>query len=137
MKLSLVVVDDDSISRQMIENILVANGYEVRGAENALEALELIHTRKPNAILLDVVMPQMSGIELLAKLKADVATADIPVILVTSKEQDEDLLRGYRYGADYYITKPFTARQLVYGVRLVLGEEGVAAGESAPSPVRG
>jgi len=137
MKLSLVVVDDDSISRQMIENILIANGYEVRGAENALEALDLVHTRKPNAILLDVVMPQMSGIELLAKLKADAATADIPIILVTSKGQDEDLLCGYRYGADYYIIKPFTARQLVYGVRLVLGEEAGVAGESVPGPVRG
>lgn len=137
MKPSLVVVDDDSIGRQMMENILVANGYEVRGAENALEALDLIRTRKPNAILLDVVMPQMSGIELLAKLKADTATADIPVILVTSKGQDEDLLCGYRYGADYYITKPFTARQLVYGVRLVMGEDATAAEGSVPDPVRG
>ena len=69
------------------------------------------------------MMPQMSGMEVLDRLRANPATAGVPVILVTAKDQDEDLLAGYKYGADYYITKPFSAKQLLYGIGLVLGTE--------------
>ena len=73
-------------------------------------------------VLLDVMMPGMSGLEVLEKLRAEPRNARIPVILLTAKTQDEDVISGYRYGADYYIPKPFTSKQLLYGIRLVLGE---------------
>jgi DNA-binding response OmpR family regulator len=69
------------------------------------------------------MMPGMSGLEVLEALKSDAATADIPIIMVTAKTTDEDVLHGYQQGADYYITKPFTADELVYGVNLVLGHQ--------------
>jgi DNA-binding response OmpR family regulator len=65
----------------------------------------------------------MSGLEVLAALKADATTSSIPVIMVTAKTTDDDVLHGYQQGADYYITKPFTADELVYGVNLVLGHQ--------------
>ncbi len=77
----------------------------------------------PDIILLDVMMPGMDGIEVLDHIKADPKSASIPVIMVTAKSQDEDLLVGYKYGAEYYVTKPFTARQLLYAIGLVLGTD--------------
>ncbi|HXQ20557.1 MAG TPA: response regulator, partial [Candidatus Acidoferrales bacterium] len=72
-------------------------------------------------------MPEMSGLEVLQQIKENAQTGRLPVILVTAKTHDEDVLSGYQYGADYYITKPFTAKQLLYGIDLVLGKgESVA-----------
>jgi DNA-binding response OmpR family regulator len=69
------------------------------------------------------MMPRMSGLEVLQTLKSNPATAAIPIIMVTAKTTDDDVLHGYQQGADYYITKPFTADELVYGVNLVLGHQ--------------
>jgi len=69
------------------------------------------------------MMPEMDGMEVLDRIKANPQHAQLPVILVTAKVQDDDLLAGYKFGADYYITKPFTVRQLLYGIGLVLGRE--------------
>jgi len=72
-------------------------------------------------ILLDVMMPGMDGMQVLDHLKVDPKTASIPVVMVTAKTQDEDVLAGYQGGADYYITKPFTTRQILHAIGLVLG----------------
>jgi DNA-binding response OmpR family regulator len=72
------------------------------------------------------MMPEMSGLEVLERIKENTATGRLPVIMVTAKTNDDDVMSGYQYGADYYITKPFTAKQLMYGIELVLGK-----GESA------
>jgi len=80
-------------------------------------------------ILLDVMMPEMSGFEVLEKIKTTHATSKVPVIMVTAKMQDEDVMTGYQHGADYYITKPCTAKQLLYGIGLVLGRAEAAAAE--------
>jgi DNA-binding response OmpR family regulator len=77
--------------------------------------------------MLDVMMPGMSGLEVLEKLREDPATANVPVILVTARTDDDDVMDGYQHGADYYITKPCTARQVSRGVALVLGEAEAAA----------
>jgi len=84
-------------------------------------------------------MPEMSGLQVLEHLRCDPRTAHIPTILVTAKRQDDDLLLGYRLGADYYITKPCTAAQLLYGLELVLAaKEGptASAKEFAPPSTR-
>ena len=75
----------------------------------------------PDVVLLDVMMPEMSGFEVLERIKTTHATSKVPVIMVTAKMQDEDVMAGYQHGADYYITKPCTAKQLLYGIGLVLG----------------
>ena len=82
----------------------------------------LMSEKKRDLIVLDIMMPQMDGLEVLTRLKGEPATATIPVILLTAKVQYEDVLGGYKMGADYYITKPFTSTQLLNGINLLLGE---------------
>jgi DNA-binding response OmpR family regulator len=117
----ILIVDDNADSLTIMGSILSRNGYRVLAAASGAEALEHLRNEKPDVVLLDVMMPKMSGIEVLQQIKGQVATGRVPVILVTAKTRDDDLMSGYQYGADYYITKPFTAKQLLYGIDLVLG----------------
>jgi len=125
---NILVVDDSEDTARITARMLTNRGFEVRVANNGPRALELVAERAPDCILLDVMMPHMSGLQVLEKLKETAATSSIPVILLTAKDRDEDVLSGYKEGADYYIVKPFSAKQLMYGLRLVLGREaaGVA-----------
>ena len=122
MKRTILVVDDNLDSVAIMRGILEARGYEVATALSGAEALAFLQTGTVDLVLLDIMMPVMSGIEVLQRIKQDPTVSALPVILVTAKAQDEDLLSGYQYGADYYITKPFTAKQLIYGIGLILGE---------------
>ncbi len=122
MKQKVLIVDDNLDSITILRSILETNGYRAQSAQSGREALDLLKTDKPDVILLDVMMPEMSGLEVLERIKSAHETSKIPVIMVTAKMQDEDVLVGYQYGADYYITKPCTAKQLLYGIGLVLGK---------------
>jgi CheY-like chemotaxis protein len=127
MNRRVLIVDDNPDSTTIMRGILEPRGFEVRTVTSGKAALELIKGDPPDLVLLDVMMPEMSGFEVLQRIKEDVNTGRLPVILVTAKTRDDDVLSGYSYGADYYITKPFTAKQLLYGVELVLGKgESVA-----------
>ncbi|MEO6028253.1 MAG: response regulator [Candidatus Binatia bacterium] len=119
---TILVVDDNENVTRMTARMLSGLGYEVMTAIDGANALAQIASRHPDCILLDIMMPRMSGLEVLAKLKHDPATTAIPVIMLTAKSQDEDVLTGYKEGAEYYITKPCSSRDLVYGIRLVLGK---------------
>ena len=120
---TILVVDDSEDIALISARMLSQRGFAVMTAPDGPEALAMVARQRPSCILLDVMMPRMSGLEVLQKLKADPATASIPVIMVTAKTTDDDVLSGYQQGADYYITKPFTADELVYGVNLVLGHQ--------------
>lgn len=122
MKRKVLVVDDNPDSVTIMRGILENRGYEVVAANTGSEALDLLRREAVDVVLLDVMMPEMSGMEVLQRIKENADTGSLPVILVTAKTHDEDLLSGYQYGADYYITKPFTAKQLVYGLELILGK---------------
>jgi DNA-binding response OmpR family regulator len=127
MKQRILVVDDNADSVAIMQTILENRGYEVRVAPSGAAALAQLQAELPDLVLLDVMMPEVSGLQVLQQIKGDAATEKVPVILVTAKTHDDDVLSGYQYGADYYITKPFTAKQLVYGIDLVLGKgESVA-----------
>ena len=120
MPKKILVVDDNIDSIMILRSILESQGYTVLTAQSGLEALEIVAREIPDLVLLDVMMPQMSGIEVLERIKTTHATSKVPVIMVTAKIQDEDVMTGYQHGADYYITKPCTAKQLLYGIGLVL-----------------
>lgn len=127
MKERILVVDDNPDSIAIMKSILESRGYQVVVAESGAQALEAIKNNQIDLVLLDVMMPEMSGLEVLQQIKDNAMTGRLPVILVTAKTQDEDVLSGYQFGAEYYITKPFTAKQLLYGIDLVLGKgESVA-----------
>lgn len=118
----ILVVDDNEDSLKIISRILQTEGFEVSVERNGRDGLAAALEKLPELVIMDIMMPEMSGIEALEKLRALPQTAATPVILLTAKSLDEDVLTGYRVGADYYMTKPFTAKQLVYGVNLVLGK---------------
>ena len=119
---NIMVVDDNPDIITIVKTILEGKGYQVLSASSGQELLNLLADRKPDLIILDIMMPEMDGLEVLGRLKAVTETASIPVILLTAKVQYEDVLGGYKLGADYYITKPFTSTQLVNGINLLLGE---------------
>jgi CheY-like chemotaxis protein len=121
-KKTIMVVDDNPDIITIVRTILEGKGYSVLSATSGPELLNLLKTDKPDLIILDIMMPEMDGLEVLTRLKGLTETATIPVILLTAKVQYEDVLGGYKLGADYYITKPFTSTQLVNGINLLLGE---------------
>ena len=119
---TIMVVDDNPDIITIVKTILEGKGYNVLSASSGQALLNLLNGQKPDLIILDIMMPEMDGLEVLGRLKGITETASIPVILLTAKVQYEDVLGGYKLGADYYITKPFTSTQLVNGINLLLGE---------------
>ena len=121
-KKTIMVVDDNPDIITIVKTILEGRGYTVFSASSGPELLSMLPNHKPDLIILDIMMPEMDGLEVLTRLKGKAETATTPVILLTAKVQYEDVLGGYKLGADYYITKPFTSTQLVNGINLLLGE---------------
>jgi two-component system, OmpR family, alkaline phosphatase synthesis response regulator PhoP len=121
-KKTIMVVDDNPDIITIVKTILEGKGYSVGSAYSGKELLAHLENQKPDLIILDIMMPEMDGLEVLTKLKGAPDTSPIPVILLTAKVQYEDVLGGYKLGADYYITKPFTSTQLINGINLLLGE---------------
>jgi CheY-like chemotaxis protein len=132
MTSTVLIVDDNPDSIMVLRTILESKGFAVLSAGNGREALAVMERQVPDAVLLDVMMPEISGIDVLKRMRGSAATARVPVILVTAKGQDEDLLDGYQHGADYYITKPCTAKQLLYGLSMVLGKPLAEAPDEEP-----
>lgn len=132
MSRKVLVVDDNLDSTMILRSILEGQGFAVAVAHSGPEALAQLERELPDAILLDVMMPEMSGFEVLKRVKSAHATANVPVIMVTAKMQDDDVMSGYQCGADYYITKPCTAKQLLYGLGLVLGRAEAGGAALAP-----
>ena len=126
---TILIVDDNDNATRITARMLSSRGYDVMTAHDGARALELVAERPPDCILLDIMMPNMSGLEVLRRLKHDPATVDIPVILLTAKSQDEDVLAGYKQGAEYYITKPFTSQEVMYGISLVLAKSAPKASD--------
>ncbi len=131
MKRTILVIDDNLDSITILRSILESNGFAVLTAQSGQQALDLLKTEAPDVVLCDVMMPEMSGLEVLERIKSTHATSKLPVIMVTAKTQDEDVMVGYQFGADYYITKPCTSKQLLYGIGLVLGRVEAAAAAAA------
>lgn len=117
---TVLIVDDEPAIREMIAVALEMADYECLEAADALEAHALIVDRQPDIILLDWMLPGTSGIELARRLKKDETTADIPIIMLTAKVEEDNKIRGLEVGADDYITKPFSPRELVARLKAVL-----------------
>ena len=116
----VLVVDDDRDIRDLVTFKLEQAGYEVRQAEDGLQALEAVREWSPDLVVLDVMMPGLSGVDVTRELRADPATAATPVILLTAKAQEADVETGFVSGADDYVVKPFSPRELVSRVQAVL-----------------
>lgn len=108
----VLIADDNADMRQHIQSLL-GNQYRTLTATNGVEALELIRKHRPALVLSDIMMPEMDGIALLKAVKADSFTAHIPVILITARAGEESRIEGIEIGADDYIVKPFSSRELI------------------------
>ena len=116
-----LIAEDDRDIRELVKAKLSAAGYQVLDYSNGPEALAATHRHRPDVALLDVMMPGISGIEILTRLQKDPGTRTIPVILLTAKSQEFDINSGFAVGAADYIVKPFSPRDLVARVNAVLG----------------
>lgn len=108
----VLVVDDEPDVLLLCRVNLEFEGYEVMEAADGVEAMSRVRERRPDVILLDVMMPRMDGWQVLTELKSDEKLKDIPVVMLTAKVQDQDQIRGWSAGASEYITKPFSPLSL-------------------------
>ena len=116
----ILAVDDEKHILRLVQINLEKAGYLVVTASNGREALEAVASERPDLIVMDVMMPEMDGLEALKKLKENEETADIPVVMLTAKAQDADVLQGWQSGADLYLTKPFNPIELLTFVKRIM-----------------
>jgi two-component system, OmpR family, alkaline phosphatase synthesis response regulator PhoP len=116
----VLVIDDEPGIIEIVEANLEGDGFEVISASNGKEGLEKIKREAPELVVLDVMMPEMDGWEVLRNLERDPETAGLPVIMLTAKAADEDYIYGLEEGAVEYITKPFLPQELVNRIKITL-----------------
>jgi two-component system alkaline phosphatase synthesis response regulator PhoP len=114
MAYKILVVDDEPTIVRLMEFILARQGHEMLVAVNGEEALEKIRDHAPDLVLLDIMMPRIDGYEVARQVRADPATAKLPIIMLSAKAQEEDIRKGVDIGVDEYITKPFSPEHLVH-----------------------
>src|SRR5438046_9390755 len=116
----ILVVDDELDAVELVEFNLKSAGYEVVTAADGAEALKKVRAHSPDMIVLDLMLPEVDGLEVCKILRRDPATAAIPIIMLTAKAAEIDRVLGLELGADDYLTKPFSPRELVLRVRKIL-----------------
>jgi two-component system phosphate regulon response regulator PhoB len=122
-KTKILVVDDEPDLLELLETNLRAAGYEVLVAADGREALEKARHAQPQLIVLDVMLPEMDGLEVCKSLRRDPATDAIPILMLTARAGEVDRVLGLELGADDYVTKPFSVRELVLRVRKLLDRQ--------------
>jgi twitching motility two-component system response regulator PilG len=121
-KKKILIVEDEESLLKLESILLTSKGYEVRGVANGQAALEAIAEEKPDLVLLDIMLPEIDGFEVCQRIKADPETQDLPVIMLTAKKSREDMARGEKVGADWYITKPFKSAMVIETIQRFLGQ---------------
>ena len=116
----VLIVEDEANIRQLVKYNLEKESFQVIEAEDGLQGLRLAKAEKPDLVLLDLMLPQMDGLEVCRSLKGNPATAALPIIMLTAKSEEIDKVIGLELGADDYMTKPFSPRELVARVKAVL-----------------
>lgn len=125
----ILIIDDEPAIREMVAVALELGDFEVLEADNALRGHEIIVDRRPDLVLLDWMLPSISGIELARRLKREETTAEIPIIMLTAKSEEDNKIQGLDVGADDYITKPFSTRELISRIKAVLRRSSAIAND--------
>ena len=134
-KNKILIVEDEEDIQQLVGFNLIKAGFQVEYADSGEQALEKIKRQHPDLILLDIMLPDIDGIEVCKVLRSDNQTADIPIVMLTAKGEEADIISGFELGADDYITKPFSPKILVSRIKAVLRRK---LKDSAPhDPERG
>jgi len=127
----VLVIEDEQDVAELIRYNLAKEGYEVRVVANGVDGLKQARESRPDMILLDIMVPQLNGWEVCRRLKQEPDTREVPVIMVTGRVEEGDKVLGFEMGADDYVTKPFSPRELLARMRAV-----IRRGKSAESPGR-
>lgn len=117
---TILVAEDDPDTRIILQQGLMRAGFRVVIAEDGEQALEKFRESKPDLILLDIEMPRLNGWEVLERLKSGWRSRKIPVMMITGKTSDDDKIKGYELGVEYYVTKPFNIQRLLPIIRNLL-----------------
>lgn len=120
MKETLLIVEDEKDIAKLLEYNLRKEGYKTLIASDGEEALEMAQRHHPNLIILDLMLPEMDGLEVCKALKKENKTAGIPIIMLTAKSQESDKVIGLELGADDYVTKPFSPKELIARIKAIL-----------------
>ncbi|MFF7992677.1 response regulator transcription factor [Kitasatospora xanthocidica] len=131
----ILVIDDDLTVSEVVAGYLTRAGHHVDRAGDGNRGLDLARAHRPDLLVLDLMLPGIDGLEVLRRLRATEDGADLPVIMLTARGDEADRILGLELGADDYVTKPFSPRELVLRVQSVLRRSRAAA-SPAPSPVR-
>lgn len=121
MSKKVLIADDEANIVTSLEFLMEQCGFDVRVAVNGREALELVHSFRPDLVLLDVMMPEKNGYEVCQAVRADPALADTKIVMLSAKGRDIEVAKGLELGADAYVTKPFSTRELMAKVKEMLG----------------
>ncbi|HEY0065246.1 MAG TPA: response regulator [Telluria sp.] len=132
-KTTVLIVEDEPAIIELVTFSLHETGWNVRSVQNVADAWEFILQRAPHLILLDWMLPDQTGLRLLSRIRADRNFQDIPVIMLTAKSMEEDKIAGLNTGADDYVTKPFSPRELLARSRALLRRKSPEHAESAMS----
>ena len=120
-KQKILIADDEAQIREILRIYFEKEGFEVIEAEDGAAAILKVQSEKPDILLLDIMMPVLDGIEVCKQVRK---MTDLPIIMVTAKDEDDDRIAGLEIGADDYITKPFNSREVVARVKAVLRRAG-------------
>ncbi len=126
--MEIVVVDDDPVMRALLQLKLEGDGHRVTLGADGDEALALARSAQPELLVLDIAMPGIDGLEVTRRLRQRPETAALPIVLLTGKDRDPDIIAGWQSGANYYITKPFVIEHLRYFIKTM--QHSAVAGES-------
>ena len=126
-KKEILVVEDEKDLTELIKYNLEKEGFQVFSASNGEEGLKLVQRKRPALVLLDLMLPVIDGLEVCRRIKKDPQTAATPVVILTVKDAEADIVSGLEVGADDYITKPFSPRVLIARVRAILRRYEVSA----------
>ena len=124
----ILMIDDETNSRRMATLLLEREGYQIQTAPNGAEGLILAKVGRPQVIMLDIMMPEMNGHEVLRRLKADPDTKQIPVIVITARGTERDMAASFRLGAVFHVEKPYETKDLLHKIQMALAlgiQEGV------------
>ena len=127
MKRKILIVGDEEVIREFLRIHLAKLGYEVKEAADGEQAIEELGKDDFDLLICDILMPKKSGWEVIQEVKSNSKTMHLPVIVLKAKNEETDMFKGYDLGANYYMTKPFTKAELLYGLRLMFdgNPEGV------------
>src|SRR6266566_7952807 len=122
--MKILIAEDSATIRRLVAARLAADGYDVVEAADGEEALDLARSDRPDLLILDKVMPKLDGFEVVRALRADPATEAVPIVMLTGRTSEEDVLGGLGLGVDEYMPKPFSPRELSARVRRTLDRAG-------------